>query len=66
MPFKALVEKYENFERTRWYTAGVWEGVQIVGFYTTFCTENLDTMKSNCPELEEMFPSEECKYFKLS
>ena len=55
IPFTALVERTQDVgPPLQWQESGVWRGVQAFNFETIYCTTNLASGATNCPQFELM------------
>merc|ERR1711953_17758 len=55
IPFTALVERTQDDGPVlRWQESGDWRGVQAFNFETIYCTTDLDSGATNCPQFDLM------------
>jgi len=55
MPFTALVERTQDVGPPRqWKESGVWRGVKAFNFEAIYCTTNLTSGATNCPQFDLM------------
>jgi len=55
IPFTALVERTQDVgPPLQWQESGVWRGVQAFNFETIYCTTDLASGATNCPQFELM------------
>jgi len=56
IPYTARVKKTVGGSETVWNEEGTWKGVKMYDQRVLFCTEDLDTHDSNCPEEIKLQP----------
>ena len=55
IPFTALVERTQDDGPVlRWQESGVWRGVQAFNFETIYCTTDLTSGATSCPQIDLM------------
>ena len=55
IPFTALVERTQDVgPPLQWQESGVWRGVQAFNFATIYCTTDLGSGATNCPQFDLM------------
>ena len=55
IPFTALVERTQDVgPPLQWQESGVWRGVQAFNFETIYCTTDLTSGATNCPQFDLM------------
>lgn len=56
VPYTARVKKTVGSKVEEWNESGVWTGLKTYDTWAQYCTEDLDTHETNCPEVVQIKP----------